>query len=245
MNKIISSLFIILSAALAQSSCQYTKLSSKTIEGSAVIKDLRELGAEFVITQAIFNAPKHPVENEAPYSVAKTYSVERRISKGVYSFRYNVLITPGESDGQDDDSDLDPRHTTIINATYTISFRPSNGKVSVTSYRYSVRFPDVTPETSSGGMGYGDPKQENGPSDDAIDYVVEHGIKDGSLRDGKYSLGKVYSIVFAEDTYYDKYLVTLVRTDGYTVRAQITVSSPGGGGDPIDNYDYVIYTNRL
>ena len=238
MKKIIFSLFIIFYTALAQKSCKYTKLSSETVEESAVIKDLRELGKEFVISQGMYHAPKSPLPHKIDFGIVKTYSVERKVSNDVYYFRYKVLIAEGES------ADPEPEWEIIINATYTVSFSPSNGKVSVTSYHYSVRFPDTTMAVPSDSPFYGEPTLDDAPSDDDVDYVVEHAIKDGSLKEGKYSVGKIYRDYMAEDNFYHDYLLTLVRTDGYTVRAQIILDS---GGGTQDNYDikYVIYTNDL
>jgi len=182
-----------------------------------MIKDLRQLGADWVISRAMFYNSKLSLDHLL-YGIAKTLNVGRRISNGVYYFRYNVLIIPGQSEN-DPLVEPNPQYATIINATYTISFRPKNGKVSVTSYRYSVKFPERLQATLTDAPFYVDPTLGDGPSDDDIDYVVEHAIKDGSLRDGKYSLGKVYKIFQAEDHVYYDFLVTLVRTDGYTVRA--------------------------
>ncbi len=199
---------------------------------------------EFVVTRAIHYASQ-PVTNQM-YGVGRTLSVERRISNGVHYYRYNVEIVPFGHDGEPVAFD-----DIVITATYTISFRPNNGRVFITSYRYKVSFPEMQLEVGSHTPGYGNSNTSEGPSDDTVDYVVENAIKNGDIREGTYSVGKIYIVYYTQDEVgTTEFLVTLVRSDGYTYRARIIETDISLGNDDAEELeegyaDYLIYTNRL
>jgi len=129
-----------------------------------------------------------------------------------------------------------------------ISFKPSNGKVSVLSYSYSAKFykHPITPDDSPGYADLSEPSNYDF-LDCGVDYTVKNAIAKGQLKDSTYSVGKVYSI-------YDlgnaeppgvRYLLTLVRKDGYTTRVSITVLDVPLNLQKKYHPTYVIYTNEL
>jgi len=237
MKKAFIALFIFLYFAASQASADYVVLNSTQIEKSPVIKDLRQLGAEFVIEKGTWHTTKTPPFPGGPWTVRKTFSIsQKKLSGGLYYFKYNVEL-------------YNRNGPTVVNATYVISFRPSNGKVSVISYRYFVKFHKphpITPDDSPGYANLGVPSNYDF-LDQGVDYTVKTAIAKGELKNSTYSVGKVYSIYdFGNaEPPGNRFLLTLIRKDSYTIRVSITVLDVAPNLQDKYHPTYIIYSNKL
>ena len=121
MKLIILVLGLLAIGSMAQSN--YVKLSTSTINKSQLIQDLRQLGAEYTLEKGIFQQkPKLP---EGYWELLKTISVYKKTANGAHYYKYTVRL----------ENQVEPY---LIEATYVVAFRPSNGNTLVTSYSYKT-----------------------------------------------------------------------------------------------------------
>ncbi len=235
---VIALLLAVLGSTMAASG--YVKLSSRTINNNQVIKDLRQLGAEYTLQRGIFRSTQNPLEN-GNWVISKTESVYRKISGAVNYYKYTVIIKSNSS-------------PTVIRAVYTVAFRKTNGNTLVTSYSYKIiqdndnefttDLPQFIDTRTIASNSYLSAKLQEG-----YDYTIAHAKAAGDIRDATYHLGTIFSAGDNGFTtpYVLNFLVTLVTKSGYTYRARISV--PDLEETPEDqwpNYPvtYVIYPNK-
>ncbi len=234
---IVALLLAVLSSSMAASS--FVKLSTKTINNSQLIQDLRQLGAESTLQQGVFRSTKAPLQNGNWY-VDQTESVYRRITGAVVYYRYTVILKSNSS-------------PTVVRATYTVAFRPANGNTLVTFYHYKIlsdrneyitdmpQFVDTREIANNTYL--------NGQLQKGYDFTIASAIAKGQIRDATYHIGKIFSAGDSGFTYpyVVNFLVTLVTGDGYTYRARIfvpdveEVPEEQQGDYPIT---YVIFPNK-
>jgi len=195
----------------------YVELSEEEINASPVINDLKNLGAAYVIQQGVFVSTKAPLPGDW-YEITSTEKIEARVTPGVTYYRYTVTLT--ENDG----------HATA-DATYVVSWRPSNGAFLVASYQYTVTKTD-SQEQSVGGPSLVDIRPLNDGTGDlfptlveAVRFVVHDAADRGYISGGVYTLRYVYNAYLQNSGYPPTYvfLVRLVSSSGINYRIQMTV----------------------
>jgi len=208
----------------------YVKLDANTISKSQLIKDLRQLGAEYALEKGIF--PEDALPN-GYWIVYKTESVYKRVFNGATYYKYTVQLR----------CESDP---ILIRANYIVAIWASNANTLVTDYSYSVIDENPNIPVATDVPEYIDNrllKQGSGDLwsllDGGIKYTVKNAISKGLIKNSTYKFVRVYSIQdtgFSNPSGYN-YLVQLVSKQGYNYRVRTTVwennSTP----------KYVIYPN--
>ena len=133
MKSILLSITVLLFASGALS--QETKLHPAYYENNTLIKDLRQLGAEYTLEMGIFT--KTPPLPNGYWSIYKTENVYQSIANGVTYYKYIVHLL----------CQSDPY---LIRATYTVSFRSSNGNTKITQFFYTKMTPPDKPVVADG-----------------------------------------------------------------------------------------------
>jgi len=236
--------FLILALALfciAQTSFgaspQYVQLSPATIRNSQLIQNLRDLGADYVIQQALF-ASKTPLPGSY-YELTRTEKVERKITPSATYYRYTVILTEYDN-------------LAIVRANYVISFNPKTGAFAVVSHKYKIIGGNPKGEPSVGGPSLIDVRPLNAGNDDlspflssSVKYVTADAIKNKKLPKTAYSLADVYNAYLEDSGFPPRYvfLVKLVSKTGMTYRVQITATATEKGEKPV-NPSYVVYSNK-
>ncbi len=242
MKLFIAALFLISFGAIASGSDGYVTLKASTINNSDLIKDLRQLGAEYVLEKGIFSSTKAPLYNGS-WGISKTEKVERKTTSGVTYYRYTVQIQSKSA-------------PTLIRAVYVVAFRNANGNTLVKSYSYRIlsnnpdgpfladlpMFFDLKSLTDGSGV--------DDYLNEGVDYVVKQAIAKGQIKKGKYRVGTTFSI---QDTgfsfpYGYNFLTTIVnKSTGYTYRVRIfvfiTENLPENQQDDFPP-TYTIYPNK-
>jgi hypothetical protein len=222
----------------------FKKLSRITIQKSQLIKDLQQLGAEYVLEQGIFHSTKTVLPNGS-WDLQRTLSVQAKEDGNVIYYKYAVLL------------ECLSEHF-VVRARYIISFNRKNFNTLTTWFIYTdvtgdegddfavsdlPQFIDVAllKDPESGYQAY--LKQ-------GVDYTVKDAVANGQLPKGKYRAARVFSI---KDTgfsfpYGYRFLVKLANdTNKKYYRALITVYvteniPPEDQGDYPP--EYVIYPNK-
>ena len=202
---------------MAQKTTGYVRLSSTTIDRSRVIKDLRDLGYQYVLQKALFADNNKYNLPTILYDLFKTESIYRRTTGRVAYYKYTVQVTP---DGGNN----------ILRAIYSILFDTTTGTTRVTSYSYSLAKKADGPYIADAAS-YLDVR---GISNDTflepqllrgVNFTVENATRSGQIRGGTYQVGTVFS---ASNSGYSitnavNFLITLVSNTGYTYRTEISV----------------------
>jgi len=208
----------------------YVKLSSDTINKSQLIKDLRQLGAEYTLEKGIF--PEDALPN-GYWIVYKTESVYKRVFNGATYYKYTVQLR----------CESDP---ILIRAKYIVAIWASNANTLVTDYSYSIIDENPKIPVVADAPAYVDNrllKQGSGDLwnllDGGIKYTVKNAISKGLIKNSTYKYKRVFSI---QDTGFSAsagytYLVQLVSKQGYNYRVRITVYEDNS------TPKYVIYRN--
>ncbi len=205
----------------------YVKLSSDAISKSQLIKDLRQLGAEYTLEKGIF--PEDALPN-GYWIVYKTESVYKRIFNGATYYKYTVQLR----------CESDP---ILIRANFIVAIWNSNANTLVTSYSYSVIDENPNIPVHDGPVYIDNRLLKQGSElwnylSEGIKYTVKNAISKGLIKDSTYKFVRVYSIQdtgSASEGY--TYLVQLVSSEGYNYRVRITVYE--NNATP----KYVVYKN--
>jgi len=231
-------IFLILGSVIAAN--DFVTLKSSTINNSQVIKDLRQLGANYVLQKGIFESSKTPLPNGS-WKIKSTESIQRKIDGNTIYYRFVVNLECESA-------------PTVIRARYNITYNKSNANVLVTYFIYTVlsnnpdgpfiadlpQFIDVRLLQSD------DALQDS--LDSGLEYIVNEAICEEDLPDSDYRIARVFSI---QDTgfsypYGYRYLVKLANKQGKYWRALITVfNTENIPEEDVDKYppEYVIYPN--
>ena len=221
----------------------FTPLNRSTIRRSQLIKDLRKLGAEYVLEQGIFHATETVLPNGS-WSLQRTLSVQAKEDGNVIYYKYAVILK------------CLSQHF-VVRARFIISFNRRNFNTLLTWFIYT----DITGDGND--FGVSDLPQfidvallkdkespYQGYLNEGVDYTVKDAIASGLLPKGKYRVGRVFSI---KDTgfsfpYGYRFLVKLANdSNNKYYRALITVYVTDNI-PPEDQEDfspeYVIYPNK-
>ncbi len=207
----------------------YVKLSSDTISKSQLIKDLRQLGAEYTLEKGIF--PEDALPN-GYWIVYKTESVYKRIFNGATYYKYTVQLR----------CESDP---ILIRANFIVAKWNSNANTLVTSYSYDVIDENPNIPVVADRPAYVDNRLLKQGSDlwnlldEGIRYTTKNAISKGLIKNSTYKFVRVFSI---QDTGFSvsagyTYLVQLVSKEGYNYRVRITVYEDNS------TPKYVVYKN--
>jgi len=239
--------FLLLSCLLVAKSQEdtegFTPLNRSTIQRSQLIKDLRQLGAEYVLEQGIFHSNKTALPNGS-WDLQRTISVQAKKDGNVIYYKYAVILTCLTT------------HR-VVRARYIISFNRRNFNTLVTWFIYT----DITPKGDDFAVSdlpqFIDVAELKNPDsgyqdylDQGFKYTVKDAVDNGQLPKGKYRVARVFSI---KDTgfsfpYGYRFLVKLANDSNKKYyRALITVFVTDNI-DPEDQGDYppeyVIYPNK-
>ncbi len=210
-------------------SSDYVKLSSDAISKSQLIKDLRQLGAEYTLEKGIF--PEDALPN-GYWIVYKTESVYKRIFNGATYYKYTVQLR----------CETDP---ILIRANFIVAIWNSNANTLVTSYSYDVIDENPNIPVAADAPEYVDNRLLKKGSDlwslldEGIKYATKNAISKGLIKNSTYKFVRVFSI---QDTGFSvsagyTYLIQLVSKEGYNYRVRITVYE--NNSTP----EYVVYHN--
>ncbi len=122
--KLIIFVFTLLTIESMAKKSSYVKLSTSTINKSQLVQDLRQLGAEYTIQKGTYQ--QEPKLFYGYWKLVKTESVYKKTVNGVNYYKYSVQL----------ENQLDS--PILIQATYVVAFRPSNGNTLVTSSSYKI-----------------------------------------------------------------------------------------------------------
>jgi len=216
---------------------QYVTLSAATVSRSQLIRDLRDLGADYVAQQGVFVSTKAPFLGNF-YTIRTTEKVERAITSGVTYYRYTVVLA-------------DQDNLTVARATYVVNYRPATGSFIVASYSYRIIGGNPDNEPSVGGPSLVDIRPLNAGNsdlqtllDESFEYVVDDAIAKKRLPDADYRIQFVYNAYSVSSGYPPQYvfLVKAVNDDGRYYRIEITATLDVPGEEHQDP-TYVIYPN--
>ena len=239
MKYFIVALAVVMMAQVAMTQ-NYVTLSAATINNSALIRNLRALGADYVAQQGVFVSTKAPFLGNF-YEITQTVRVERAITASVTYYRYTVILA--------DQDDL-----TEARATYVINYRPSNSNFIVASYSYTIIGGNPNNEPSVGGPSLVDIRTFNdGGStlnplslllDESFEWVVDDAIAKNRLPNSNYRIQFVYNAYSTGSGYPPQYvfLVKAVNDNGRYYRIQITATEDVQG-EPHVNPTYIVYPN--
>jgi len=234
MKIIIFALVLLACGTMAQNS-GYVKLSTSTINKSQLIQDLRQLGAEYTLEKGIFQQkPKLP---NGYWGLIKTESVYRKIANGANYYQYTVQL----------ENQVEPY---LIQATYIVAFRPSNGNTLVTSYSYKTIKKNYDGPIIADAPTFLDMRLLKKGSkieaflNEGIKFTVKDAISKGLIKKSTYSFVRIFSL---KDVGYSiapgyTYLIQIVGKQGQNYRAQIIVYDNTYTTEHIDPI-YTIYPN--
>jgi len=228
MKFFIASAFLFLLIAQPILSQQWETLSDDAYDEIPILSSLRTIGASYVQQKGKYESTKAPLPGKH-YVWSSDYpgKVERQNASDVTYYRFSLpLIEELQSDGSEGDS--------LVNSTFTVSYRTSNHNFLVTSYRYTLdsdgNAPDPDEEEAvvdfdGTSRDYLDLRPfNNGSSDlsdllnEATDRIVDQAIENGDLPDSDYTIRYVYeAYIFQTDAPIYKTLkcaVKLVNSDG-------------------------------
>jgi len=242
MKTFVAVFLLLVSCSLAAGMGQYTQLSQATISDSQLIRDLQQLGAEYVLEQGIFRSTKAPLPNGS-WEVNETVSVYKKENCGITLYNFTVILNCISADK-------------VIRARYVVSYNRKTANTLVTWFIYT--------ELSGNGdliitdqpqfIDVRDLKQNNSQYqdflDEGVDFTVADAVKKNKLPAGDYRVARVFSI---KDTgfsfpYGYRFLVKLANDDnGKYYRALITVwNTENVVEEDQGDYppEYIIYPNK-
>jgi len=209
-------LFLVLFACEAFSAdTGYIKLKTSTIDGSQLLQDLRQLGADYTLEKGIFQQkPKLP---NGSWEIIKTESAYRKISKGVHYYKFTVQL-----------ESLDDPY--LIRANYVIAFRPSNGDTRVISPSYTIISKNYEGTIAADSPAYVDLRDLKKGSelqkyfDDGFKYTLKDAISRGVIKKSTYSLVRVFDISIVGYPYLGYgFTIQIVSKQGQNYRVHIFV----------------------
>lgn len=237
MKFFIVALALVMMAQIAMTQ-QYVTLSTATVNNNQLIRDLRDLGADYVAQQGVFVSTKAPFRGNF-YEITRTEKVERAITASVTYYRYTVVLA-------------DQDNLTVARATYVVNYRPSTSNFIVSSYVYRLIGGNPNNEPSVGGPSLVDIRGLNAGNvelspflDMSIRSAVEDSIYFGTLPRADYSLKYVYNAYLASSGYPAEYffLVKLVNDKGDYYRLKIRNWDNSDSEGPSYVPEVVVYPN--
>jgi len=227
-------LFLSVLSVTAFSSHGYAELSSSEIKLNPLIQDLQKLGADYVVTQGIFN-------QQLPngfWNIEKTESASRRTFSAMTSYKFVVQIK----------CESQPK---LIRAAYEISFVPTTGYTAIKSFSHSL-IPNALPEAIlADAPAFVDTKLiKKGTElkkllDKGAEYTVKDAIQKGLIKNTTYTVTRIF---WAKNLGFSRipgntFSVLLTGHEGYNYRVEITSYDNSEALETVMNPNYKIYKN--
>jgi len=165
--------------------------------GDELVQSLKFVGSKYILQKGIFESSKTPIP-EGFWFEFETESIESRTIGDVTYYRFSVIL------------EVIKFHQNRIRARYTVSHRPSNGRIRITAWSYSKlrSGEDVDEYDSTGYWDYQDARDNYPILQNAVSTAVAKAIQDGELPDSSYSIQFVYS-AWKYEVERDKYIFIL------------------------------------
>jgi len=193
----------------------YTEIASSEIKDISLIQDLRQLGANYVLNQGIYQ--QEPRLPNGYWMIVETESAQKKLLTSITYYKFTVQIR----------CEVKPK---LIRATYEISFVPSTGDTNVISSSYEV-IPNPYPELEmSDAPSFMDIRLIKKGSDlqkfldKGVEFTVKDAIEKGLFKKSSYTATKIFwakNLGFSYVPGYT-YSVLLTSSEGYNYRVELT-----------------------
>ncbi len=193
----------------------YTDITSAEIDSTSLLQDLRQLGANYVLNQGIFQ--QQPRLPNGYWRIVETESAQKKVLSSIAYYKFTVQIR----------CEVQPK---LIRATYEISSVPSNGDVNVISSSYEV-IPNHYPEILlADAPSFADTRMIKKGSDmqnlldKGVEFVVKDAIEKGLIKKSSYTVTRIF---WAKNLGFSiapgfTYSVLLTNSEGYSYRVELT-----------------------
>lgn len=212
-----------------------TDITSEINEAS-LSQDLRQLGADYVLNQGIFQQEPHLPNGY--WIIVETESAQKKVLHSITYYKFTVQIR----------CEVKPK---LIRATYEISFVPSTGDTHIISSSYEV-IPNHYPEIyMTNAPSFTDTRLIKKGSDvqslldKGVEFTVKDAIEKGLIKKSSYTVTEVFWVKNLGFSYVPgyTYFVLLTSSEGYNYRVELTSYNNIRGPEVVLDPQYKIYKN--
>ena len=209
-------LLILLFATTAVfASNDYIDIASSEINDIPLLQDLRQLGANYVLNQGIFQ--QEPRLPNGYWRIVETESAQKKALSLITYYKFTVQIR----------CEVQPK---LIRATYEVSFVPSTGDTNVISASYEVIPNHYSKIMIADAPSFMDTRIVKKGSDiqnlldKGVEFTVKDAIEKGLIKKSSYTVTRIFWAKNSGFSYVPGYTfsVLLTSSEGYNYRVELT-----------------------